>query len=642
MAFLEQLAFGGTASWKQLLDQKDPEVDGDGNLAPPWGDALRAAVVYENQTPGWFEDPAFKEPNEGPAGQILEYLCSKGFDSMSEAGDKVEQAAHGGDLTMRGTGPPPDGGEKGFDWDGPMDEDEMQAAQDAVDDDEEPEFEDGDDEDVPPPPKTRALQLNHRLDPTKFHVGVKWVHLVNLPGRKAKYNGIKAMVTQFGVRDASKVRVRSAKKISPSGKYVGLWVHRINCKNTVHKQNGAWVHTPNPVNTGPTGAARWYSLGRSEVDKMQGKLKWQKTPEEEAYRDELFGLMDVNGNRYISLAELDKALPNLMQCVALFNAKPVIIRAFLAATGRPPTSDESRAFRKHARSYVQSGEQFRLLMQYLHEYFELYLIFQDMGDSDYDRRIDVVEWSKFIQSGNAEKIGIKVTPEILADKCGDTDMPGYSLFNEIDTDQGGCILFKEFSEYCIRKSLGSENPIGWASDQDDAGTYVVTNRVAWVGSDCYQVSRDLGLVYDGMILQVEEVVNWEEKKRIRARIASPPGWISIINQVTGKRWASKLNKNKTRDLFGGGSNNESEIEETPDLKVRLLFHESKDTPEGMTRDCFGGVCDQLGGLEAEEVDALFATADKNGSGIIEPNEYVDWIFSDSVSLEDRQALGVES
>jgi len=515
----------------------------------------------------------------------------------------------------------------------------MAEAQKACDDDEECEGS-ADDVDVPPPPKSRALQLDHQLDPTKFHVGVKWVHLAGLKGRKAKYNGIKAMVTQFGIRDASKVKVRSAKRISPSGKYVGLWVRRINCKNTVHKQNGVWVHTPNPVNTGPTGAARWFALGRDQVDKMQGKLKWQKTEEEEAYRNELFGLMDVNHNRYISLAELDKALPNLMDCVALFNAKPVIIRAFLAATGRPPTTDESRAFRKYARSYVQEGEQFRLLMQYLHMYFELYLVFQEMGDSDYDRRIDCKEWANFITSGNAEKIGIKVTDDILADKCGHTPMPGYSLFNEIDTDQGGCILFKEFSEYCIRKSLGSDEAIGWAADKDTPGRYIIINRVAWVSDSMENVKPTVGKVYDGMVVEVKEVVVWEERQRVRARLQYPAGWMSLVNQVTGKRWASKLNSGKTRDLFGAGDSEPPEYEETPDLKARLLFHESKDSEEGMSPECFKGVLEKLGGLDADEIEAITQQVDKNANGTIDSNEYVDWCFSDSVCEDDRDALGI--
>ncbi|CAK9067628.1 unnamed protein product [Durusdinium trenchii] len=297
-----------------------------------------------------------------------------------------------------------------------------------------------------------ALQLDHLLDEGKFHVGVSWVHLAGLKGKREQYNGMKCLITSFGVRNPALVKVRGVEK-NEDGKYIALWVKRIHCRNTVHKDTGAWKATPNPESTGATGAARWVALGRPEVDAMQGKLKFQKTPEEEAQREELFKLIDVNHNGMLSLAEIDKALPDVMGCVALFNAKPAIIRAFLAATERPPHRNDEAAFREHARAYVKPGEQFRRLIQYLHEFFEMYLIFQDMVDADEDRRIDCKEFANFIASGKAEKVGIKVTPEMMEDRCGSTLMPGYSLFNEIDEDQGGCILFKEFSDYCIRKGL---------------------------------------------------------------------------------------------------------------------------------------------------------------------------------------------
>ncbi|CAL1139872.1 unnamed protein product [Cladocopium goreaui] len=304
----------------------------------------------------------------------------------------------------------------------------------------------------PPDEGDEALQLDHRLDEGKFHVGVSWVHLDGLKGKREQYNGMKCLITSFGVRNPALVKVRGVEK-NEDGKYIALWVKRIHCRNTVHKDTGAWKATENPENTGATGAARWVALGRPEVDKMQGKLKYGKTPEEEAEREELFKLIDINHNGVLSLAEIDKALPEVMGCVALFNAKPAIIRAFLAATGRRPARNDDQAFRKHLKDYVKPGEQFRKLIQYLHEFFEMYLIFQEMADADEDRRIDCKEFAEFIASGKAEKVGIKVTDEMMQDRCGPMIMPGYSLFNEIDEDQGGCILFKEFSDYCIRMGL---------------------------------------------------------------------------------------------------------------------------------------------------------------------------------------------
>jgi hypothetical protein len=363
---------------------------------------------------------------------------------------------------------------------------------------------------------------------------------------------------------------------------------------------------------------------------MQGKLKYQKTDEEEAEREDIFNQMDVNHNRYISLAELDKALPNIMGCTALFNAKPVIIRAFLAATGRPPTDNEHGAYRRYAKDYVQAGEQFRVLMQYLHEYFELYLIFQDMADADEDRRIDCAEWAKFIESGNAEKIGIEVTPELLEDKCGDTPMPGYSLFNQIDTDQGGCVLFKEFSDFCIRKSFGGDAPIGWAGDeQDEPGQYFITIDGTWVGSSPDEINHDAGKIYRGTVVEVTEIVNLEERCRIRAKIDNPEGWISLTNTSTGKRWAAKATKSRDLDELVGP--------EQANVKLRSLFGRVKDTPAGISVDRFK-VCLGKLGMDEEHVNTVAEEVDKNASGVIEPNEFIDWLWFGDMGEEERGAL----
>jgi len=41
----------------------------------------------------------------------------------------------------------------------------------------------------------------------------------------------------------------------------------------------------------------------------------------------------------------------------------------------------------------------------------------------------------------------------------------------------------------------------------------------------------------GQVIEVLEIVSNEEERRVRARIAEPPGWISLANMDTGTRWA---------------------------------------------------------------------------------------------------------
>eukprot|EP00665_Eupelagonemidae_sp_cell47_P002909 gene2909-5768_t len=41
--------------------------------------------------------------------------------------------------------------------------------------------------------------------------------------------------------------------------------------------------------------------------------------------------MDMNGNNYLSLAEVDKGVRDILKCDDLFNCKPAMLRAFEAA-----------------------------------------------------------------------------------------------------------------------------------------------------------------------------------------------------------------------------------------------------------------------------------------------------------------------
>lgn len=68
-----------------------------------------------------------------------------------------------------------------------------------------------------------ALQLDHLLDEGKFHVGVSWVHLAGLKGKREQYNGMKCLITSFGVRNPALVKVRGVEK-NEDGKYIALWV----------------------------------------------------------------------------------------------------------------------------------------------------------------------------------------------------------------------------------------------------------------------------------------------------------------------------------------------------------------------------------------------------------------------------------
>ena len=66
----------------------------------------------------------------------------------------------------------------------------------------------------------------------------------------------------------------------------------------------------------------------------------------------------MNGNGILSLAEVDKGLIDVLNLPALFDIKPVIMRAFNSAKNRVKSKHS------YGDDYVSRGE-FRLILKYL-------------------------------------------------------------------------------------------------------------------------------------------------------------------------------------------------------------------------------------------------------------------------------------
>jgi len=64
---------------------------------------------------------------------------------------------------------------------------------------------------------------------------------------------------------------------------------------------------------------------------LEEKLPWRNTPADLAKRNKFWSGFDVNGNGYISLAEIDKGMRDVVVLPNLFAAKPVLMRAYMAA-----------------------------------------------------------------------------------------------------------------------------------------------------------------------------------------------------------------------------------------------------------------------------------------------------------------------
>jgi len=167
-------------------------------------------------------------------------------------------------------------------------------------------------------------------------------------------------------------------------------------------------------------------------DEVNAKLPYARTKEEYVARKELWEAFDVNGNGFLSLAEVTKGVRDVLAVDELFDAIPAINRSFhhvkAVGTGDNPHGDDFVEFRE-----------FRLLLQTLRQFFEYYQAFDriDTGDDD---RISKEEFTS-----DALKAAIEKWAGPIEDMGEE--------FDKIDENGGGQILFNEFIDWALAKDL---------------------------------------------------------------------------------------------------------------------------------------------------------------------------------------------
>ena len=164
------------------------------------------------------------------------------------------------------------------------------------------------------------------------------------------------------------------------------------------------------------------------------RLPIKKTVEERTKRRQLWNAIDMNGNGYISLAEFDRGVRDVLNLPHIFSLKKVLIRAYNAS------KNKIKGKAKHSGDYVEWLE-FRILLVYLRQYFEYYAMFCRIDTSD-DFKVDINEFKKAVPI--LEKWGVKITDP-------------NAEFKKIDTNNSGSIMFDEFCEYAIKKNLDLED-----------------------------------------------------------------------------------------------------------------------------------------------------------------------------------------
>mmetsp|Transcript_55139 Transcript_55139/g.160907 ORF Transcript_55139/g.160907 Transcript_55139/m.160907 type:complete len:461 (-) Transcript_55139:83-1465(-) len=209
-----------------------------------------------------------------------------------------------------------------------------------------------------------------------------------------------------------------------------------------YKEFVDWLFKRRGGREGKATEATRKQMAAQDVDweAIAAKLPYERTPEAFEKRSELFNSFDPNGNGYLSLAEVDKGVREVLQVDAIFNAKPAIMRAFQAAKNSVPSAEDSPG-----EDYVQRKE-FRILLQFLRHYFELWVMFETI-DSENDRRINLEEFTAAVPKLNDWGVSIEEGTE-------------ESVFNQIDSNDGGQVLFVEFCNWAIKQKLdlGEEEP----------------------------------------------------------------------------------------------------------------------------------------------------------------------------------------
>lgn len=169
-------------------------------------------------------------------------------------------------------------------------------------------------------------------------------------------------------------------------------------------------------------------------EELKEKLPFERDASSAQRRKKLFREFDPNGNGFLSLAETDSACKNILHLDELTDdLAPILMRAFNAAKA----VRKGKGKRAEQRDDYVEWCEFRMLLQYIYKYFELWFMFDEIDTSD-DRRVSLEEFKQ--AAPKIKEWGVAISDEEAS-------------FNEIDVNGGGIVLFKEFAEWAIKKNL---------------------------------------------------------------------------------------------------------------------------------------------------------------------------------------------
>jgi len=166
---------------------------------------------------------------------------------------------------------------------------------------------------------------------------------------------------------------------------------------------------------------------------INSKLPVGKNKEDSEQRKKLCKSIDGNGNGYLSLAETDKGVRDVLGLDNVFDCKSAINKAFHAAKQKYASKS------KYGADYLELME-FRFFLVYLRQFFEYYVMF-DKLDLTGDKKVGLEEFKQAIPT--VEKWGAKITD-------------AEATFNEISQGDGG-LTYTEFCDWAIKLNLDLED-----------------------------------------------------------------------------------------------------------------------------------------------------------------------------------------
>mmetsp|Transcript_44894 Transcript_44894/g.66012 ORF Transcript_44894/g.66012 Transcript_44894/m.66012 type:complete len:385 (-) Transcript_44894:225-1379(-) len=368
----------------------------------------------------------------------------------------------------------------------------------------------------------------------------------------------------------------------------------------------------------------WGGELRAEVERANALLTDKKNIRK------LWKKIDFNGNGYISLAEVDKMVVADAGSGGLFkdfNNKPALMRAYKASCAGGKNAD-----------WIERKE-FPFLLRNMYYFDKLWDLFDDI-DTDDDRRIELHEF----------KAGLKK----LGFGCSDAEYE--EIFDEMDGNDGGKVLFDEFCKYvsnalCSAKTLElafEGEPPAKKPPRKIGSSNRKKGKINHTGKKKKRKERSIREKFEAFEKDVKAML--DDKKKMRLI------WTTLDFNGNGKVSLAEVDKMCVQQPFWqlcnnkpalmrafkytcskrGGGDGDSYVErkEFANLLVNLVYFnklwavfDDIDTGDDRRIDLgeFISGCCHLGmNMTVQEAEAAFDTIDRNGGGQVLFDEFCLW------------------